>query len=70
MAATSQPEPKSERTWQEIAAELAREVDRDRIATLSNELIHVYDTQNGKLKKPLRDNCTPWPRKVNGSGSA
>ena len=52
-----------ERTWQEVAAELAREKDRDRIMVLSAELIRAYDAQKAKPRKPSPDNCIPWPRK-------
>ena len=65
MASTGQPEPKPKRTWQEIAAELAREKDGNRIASLSNELIRAYDAQKAKPRKPSPDNCIPWPRKQN-----
>ncbi len=61
--APDEPEPISKRRWQDIAAELAREKDGDRMIILSAELIRALDAENAKPKKPLPDNCIPWPRK-------
>jgi hypothetical protein len=46
---SADPTPKPARSWREVARELARETNRDRVVELSHELNRALDEQ-------MRDN--------------
>jgi hypothetical protein len=46
MKTDGETESKRERTWREIAEELSRETNSERIATLSQELLLALDGKN------------------------
>jgi hypothetical protein len=65
MALNGQTRLRLERTWREIAEELWHEMDPGRLVVLWEQLLYPLDAEKSKLKKPLPDNCIPFPDKRN-----